>query len=179
ERDPGYWGAANVDLMRQYRHRLMVLVTFGMTPPLGRLELDAEGRRVLRLPLNGDLRTYYRDTKELLHSILRGNGCRIVRTEFLDSQGVPREDLHFSTAHQVGSCRMADSKKRGVTRVTGEVFDYPGMYVTDGSAIPGSLAVNTSLTILANAERITAGMLSRYTARRPAMAVASAGPSSP
>jgi len=49
---------------------------------------------------------------------------------------------------------------RGVTRATGEVFDYPGMYVTDGSAIPSSLAVNTSLTILANAERIATGILS-------------------
>ena len=38
---------------------------------------------------------------------------------------------------------------------------YPGLYITDGSAIPSSLAVNTSLTILANAERIAAAMLSR------------------
>ncbi|HEX9580055.1 MAG TPA: GMC family oxidoreductase [Gemmatimonadales bacterium] len=160
DRDPWYWGAANVELMRQYRHRLMVLVTFGMTPPLGRLELQPDGRRALHLGLSDDLRAYAGETKELLHSILRRNGCRIVQTAFLDSQGVPQEDLHFSTAHQVGSCRMADTKKRGVTRATGEVFDYPGMYVTDGSAIPSSLAVNTSLTILANAERIATGILS-------------------
>ena len=43
----------------------------------------------------------------------------------------------------------------------GEVFDNPGLYVSDGSAIPTSLAVNTSLTILANAERIAAGILER------------------
>jgi len=42
------------------------------------------------------------------------------------------------------------------------VFDYPGLYVSDGSGIPSSLAVNTSLTILANAERVAAGLIERY-----------------
>lgn len=164
DRDPWHWGGANVELMKQYRHRLMVLVTFGMTPPLGKLALQPDGRCDLTLGLTDDLREYYTETQKLLCSILRRNGCRLVHTEFLDGQGVPRQDLHFSTAHQVGSCRMANSKKRGVTRVTGEVFDYPGMYVTDGAAIPSSLAVNTSLTILANAERIAAGIRDRYCA---------------
>lgn len=49
-----------------------------------------------------------------------------------------------------------------MTDATGEVFDYPGMYVTDGAAIPSSLAVNTSITILANAERAAWGILQRY-----------------
>jgi cholesterol oxidase len=46
----------------------------------------------------------------------------------------------------------------------GEVFGHPGLYVTDGAAIPGSLAVNPSLTILANAERIAAGIVERHRA---------------
>ena len=78
---------------------------------------------------------------------------------------MPHGDIHFSTAHQVGSCRMADTKQRGVVDASGEVFDYPGLYVSDGAAIPSSLAVNTSLTILANAERIAAGILDRYRLR--------------
>ena len=57
---------------------------------------------------------------------------------------------------------MADSPSRGVVDPTGEVFDHPGLYVADGAAIPSSLAVNTSLTILANAERVAAGILQRY-----------------
>jgi cholesterol oxidase len=51
-----------------------------------------------------------------------------------------------------------------VVDAAGEAFDYPGLYVTDGSVIPSSLAVNTSLTILANAERIAAGIARRYRA---------------
>ena len=53
---------------------------------------------------------------------------------------------------------MADSRDRGVVNAAGEVFGYPGLYISDGSVIPSSLAVNTSLTILANAERIAAGV---------------------
>lgn len=48
----------------------------------------------------------------------------------------------------------------------GEVFDYPGMYVTDGAAIPTSLAVNTAHTILANAERVAVSIVARHSVKR-------------
>lgn len=166
DREPAYWGAPRVELMQRYRRRMIILDALGLTPPVATLRLETDGKPALSLSLNHTLRSYHRRIEELLRSILRRNGCRLIRAEFLDSQGIAYDDLHFFTAHQVGSCRMADSKKDGVVDASGEAFDYPGLYVSDGAAIPSSLAVNTSLTILANAERIAAGILERHPPKR-------------
>jgi cholesterol oxidase len=165
-----HWGAPHLELMRQYRHRMMVLVAFGMTPPLGSIAVDDGGTLSVNLDLTDDLRRYYTETERLLCSILERNGCRLVETEFVNGEGRPHPGLFFSTAHQVGSCRMANTRSSGVVDALGRVFGYPGLYVADGSAIPTSLAVNTSLTILANAERISAGILAGYTIGRSRIA---------
>jgi len=152
--------------MQQYRRRLIALYAMGLTPPSGRLELGNDGATILALDPNATLQRYHERTEQLLHSILVRNGCRLVDIEFVDRGGAPHDGLYFSTAHQVGSCRMADSKEHGVVSAAGEAFEYPGLYISDGAVIPSSLAVNTSLTILANAERIAASIISRH---RPGM----------
>ncbi len=166
-RQPEYWGQANVDLMKQYRHRMIVLASFGLTAPGGVIEANERGDLRLHLDPTETLRRYHDDTEAVLHDILRRNGCRVVHARFVDRGGAVREEPCFSTAHQVGSCRMADRREHGVADASGQVFDHPGLYVSDGAAIPASLAVNTSLTILANAERVAAGMVSRYRLRSP------------
>ena len=161
-REPAWWGQANVDLMRQVRHRMIALVSFGLTPPGGTITLDAGGQPALSLSPTGELQRYVDTTRGILEDILVRNGCRLIETEWVNRSGAPRDDgLHFSTAHQIGSCRMADDRRSGVVDAAGEVFGYPGLYVSDGAAIPSSLAVNTSLTILANAERIADGIKER------------------
>ena len=164
QRQPDWWGAANVELMQLCRRRVVALYSMGLTPPCARLSLGPDGAPMLDLEVTPELAAYHTRTEDLLQSILLRNGCRLVDIEFVDRGGAPREPLGFSTAHQVGSCRMADSKDRGVVNAAGEAFDYPGLYISDGSAIPSSLAVNTSLTILANAERIAAGIIARHRA---------------
>ncbi len=57
---------------------------------------------------------------------------------------------------------MADNIELGVVNRNGEMFNMPGLYITDGSAIPSSLAVNPYLTILANSERITDKLIKLY-----------------
>jgi cholesterol oxidase len=54
---------------------------------------------------------------------------------------------------------MADSPDHGVVDANGQVFGYPGMYITDGSALSASIGMGPSLTILANAERMAHEML--------------------
>jgi choline dehydrogenase-like flavoprotein len=62
--------------------------------------------------------------------------------------------------HPLGGCRLAASREQGVVDEHGRVFDgaavdptatLPGLYIVDGSVIPGALAVNPTLTITAQA----------------------------
>ncbi len=58
-----------------------------------------------------------------------------------------------STAHILGGCGIGGSEHTGVIDIHHQVFNYPGLYVADGSAIPANLGVNPSLTITAMTER--------------------------
>jgi cholesterol oxidase len=58
-----------------------------------------------------------------------------------------------ATAHILGGCCIGESAESGVIDERHQVFGHPGLYVCDGSVIPGNLAVNPSLTITALAER--------------------------
>ena len=57
-----------------------------------------------------------------------------------------------STAHILGGACIGLDQNSGVIDGNFEVFNYPGMYVIDGSVIPSNLGVNPSLTITAMAE---------------------------
>ena len=58
-----------------------------------------------------------------------------------------------ATAHILGGCCIGKNAESGVIDERHQVFGYPGLYVCDGSVVPGNLAVNPSLTISALAER--------------------------
>jgi cholesterol oxidase len=58
-----------------------------------------------------------------------------------------------ATAHILGGCCIGASPSLGVIDERHEVYGHPGLYVCDGSVVPGNLAVNPSLTITALAER--------------------------
>jgi cholesterol oxidase len=57
------------------------------------------------------------------------------------------------TVHPLGGCPMGRNEKEGVVDSYGEVFGYPGLYVADGSVMPGPVGANPSLTIAAVADR--------------------------
>ena len=58
-----------------------------------------------------------------------------------------------TTAHILGGSCMGASEDEGVIDTNHEVFNYPGLYIIDGSAISANPGVNPSLTITALAER--------------------------
>jgi cholesterol oxidase len=66
-----------------------------------------------------------------------------------------------TTAHVLGGCTMGDSVDTGVIGPDHQVWNYPGLYVVDGSAVSANPGVNPSLTICAMAERAMAGIPAR------------------
>ena len=67
------------------------------------------------------------------------------------------------TVHPLGGVPMGRHVAEGVCDDTGEVFGFPGLHVLDGSAMPGPVGANPSLTIAAFADRAS----DRMTATRP------------
>ena len=63
------------------------------------------------------------------------------------------------TAHLLGGCSLSDDPVRGVTNAWGQVWNYPGLYVADGSIVPTAVGVGPSATIGALAERVAAGII--------------------
>lgn len=61
-----------------------------------------------------------------------------------------------ATAHILGGCKMSESEMNGVVDSNHQVFNYPGLYICDGSTVGANLGVNPSLTITALSERFTA-----------------------
>ena len=57
------------------------------------------------------------------------------------------------SVHNLGGCPMGSVEGEGVVDAFGEVFEYPGLYVLDGSILPGATGANPSHTIAAVAER--------------------------
>ena len=78
-------------------------------------------------------------------------------------------DRKLMIAHPLGGCAIGATNSDGVVDEFGRVFDggkppgstdvLPGLYVVDGSVIPGSLATNPALTIAAQALKTIGNVL--------------------
>jgi cholesterol oxidase len=65
------------------------------------------------------------------------------------------------TVHPLGGCALADSAEQGVVSAgadRGRVFGYHGLYVADGSVLPGAVGANPAATISAVSEWIAEGI---------------------
>jgi len=85
-------------------------------------------------------------------------GHDITRTFAKKTNGVPMGSLGENllnlptTAHILGGCPIGKDASEGMVNENFQVHNYPGLYVIDGSIIPGNPGVNPSLTITALAE---------------------------
>ncbi len=84
----------------------------------------------------------------------------IARSFAAKTQGIPQDSILETllnipaTAHILGGCPMGRDEQEGVVGTNGEVFNYPGLYVVDGSIVPANPGINPSLTITALAEYV-------------------------
>jgi choline dehydrogenase-like flavoprotein len=60
----------------------------------------------------------------------------------------------LASTHVQGTCRMGGDPERSVVDADGRSWDVERLYVGDGSAVPRTLSVNPSLTIMALADRL-------------------------
>ena len=87
------------------------------------------------------------------------NGRDVVERFAEKSDGVAQSTVNEvlmntpSTAHILGGCGIGLDETSGVVDMNHQAFNYPGLYVVDGSVVPSNLGVNPSLTITAMSER--------------------------
>jgi len=100
------------------------------------------------------------DSEELYRRITE-TGRKIADSLGADYQDNPAFEFfnQVVTAHPLGGCAMATRKGEGVVNEWGEVFGEPGLYVTDGSILPGPVGPNPSLTIAALADRFATHLI--------------------
>ena len=65
------------------------------------------------------------------------------------------------TVHPLGGCPMGNDVDSGVVGRNGEVFNYPNLFIADGSIMPGPVGSNPSLTIGAIARFIAVDIVAR------------------
>jgi cholesterol oxidase len=68
------------------------------------------------------------------------------------------------TVHPLGGAPMGRDAHEGVVDSWGRVFGYEGLYIADGSVMPGTVGPNPSLTIAAFADRVADGILNETSA---------------
>jgi len=136
--------------MSLYPDRMLAGLVIGMIPGYGRITLRRD-RPSIDFPLTKGLKAYLVRVESVLREIARAGGARLLYT---DGSGFERGD-----AHPLASCRIGDDPARSACDPTGQVWDCPGLYVADASAVPCGTGVNPALTVAANAERISDGII--------------------
>ena len=63
------------------------------------------------------------------------------------------------TVHGLGGCPMGRNQDEGVVDSHGQVFNYPGLFIADGSVMPGPVGPNPSLTIAALSDRFAEALI--------------------
>jgi cholesterol oxidase len=135
--------------------RFLPYLGMGTDAADGRMELS-DGNMEIKWDSRRS-RAMFDEMEKTLKELTRGLGGKYL-TSIL--WGWPFRKL--LTAHPLGGSVMSDSQDEGVVNEYGEVWNYPNLYVSDGSIIPTALSVNPSATISALSERIVEHIIQQH-----------------
>jgi len=131
---------------------LLPLLGMGRDVPDGKMTLRGE-----RLDLDWRVEKsepYFDSIREKMREVAEELGAR-----FSDPLGRLNR---LVTVHPLGGCPMGRNETEGVVNQYGAVFGCPpGLYVVDGSVMPGPVGPNPSLTIAALADRFADSIIER------------------
>jgi enediyne biosynthesis protein E9 len=128
---------------------------FGPPPPTGnavRISQQMLGRGPLRYDPTPNTLSGWAKADAEVRRILEKDGLASVAPWTNDVVGA-------YTVHPLASCRIGDDPATSALDDRHELRGHPGIFVTDGSAVPGALTVNPALTIAALAERAVPGIV--------------------
>ncbi|RSM78055.1 glucose-methanol-choline oxidoreductase [Amycolatopsis sp. WAC 01375] len=154
---PAWFGLAKKEMLSKWRSWLTIFLmteddnegVFGPPPPTGnayRISQQMLGRGSLRYDPTPNTLSGWAMADAEVKSILERDGLAKVMPWTNDVVGA-------YTVHPLASCRIGDDPATSALDDRHELRDHPGIFVTDGSAVPGALTVNPALTIAALAER--------------------------
>jgi len=130
----------------EFSKSTMPLLGMGRDVPNGQMSLDDQGR------LHNDWRQrashdYFERLKQTMENVAHAMGADfLINPTWFWKRVI--------TVHALGGNPMGRTQERGVVNEYGEVYNNPGLYVADGSIMPGPVGPNPSLTIAALADRI-------------------------
>jgi cholesterol oxidase len=130
--------------------RLVPVLANGRDVPDGRYSLDGDGLDLTWSSTPSE--DYYQAVERTFREISEALGGKLRMS--------PWKRVNRSvTIHPLGGCPMAKDRRYGVVDPWGQVFGHPGLYVTDGSTMPGPVGANPSFTIAAFADRVAEAIL--------------------
>lgn len=135
------WGRRLVDAVKPYRRYAGVLAMVNDENHAS-VSVDADGAERIELSLSTSEHRRLDAALRFSQQVLRAAGARQLYWTGLIS------------THTQGGCRMGDDAADSVLDRHGRTHEVQGLYVADASAIPRTLSVNPSLTVMALATRL-------------------------
>lgn len=168
-------GRAHTDRMRRYRQLGCLMSVIDEANP-GRVFLGRDGVRRTEYNVRGVDQHKAVDYLKNASRIFLAAGARevwiadiygtVIRNEQdIDAVGLRsvQPNAQFCAgSHLLGTAPLGADPRDSFAGPTGEAHRVQGLYVADGAALPGSVSVDPSLTIMATARWIAAGIHDRH-----------------